>query len=578
MNFRLPFILILCLTALNYKIQAQQLPLTLPGQDTGTTLQQSQYTFDLGKQDFTALMKESKLNQSVDPDEYPVDSGDQFAIKIDSKGPGIKLFQAIVTPDGYVFLPQAKSIFVKHLLLKDARKKIIQELKRNFPSAQIEVFLAQLHYVNVRFVSPLTKSWETQFTSNKQLTSAVDFFLQKLLETEQKNQLQKNQSKLPDAHEQYYFSPQNLDSLYHYPHSKPDLRHVQLIRRGKIRTIDFLKYKNVSQNTEHIYLVQDDIIKIPAYNEGYHNITIQGAVAGNFRFPYLPGDRLIDAIHFAGGLVGGADLNRILVYHYGEAGDTLRISRLHLPADSSYLLEPQDYILAQFKKRTFAKGRVKVLGQVRYPGDFPIVDNGVRLTQIIRQAGGFTSKASLKDARIYRTKFYKGEPNLGVFLTIKPQDMDINLLSYIGVRSREDVRILATDLNKLYNDHDQSQDVLLRDGDLLYIPQPVGIVFISGAVAQPGTYPYHKNWHYQDYIKAAGGYTNLAREGSTRIIRSGSAVWLESDDELPIYAGDMVFVPESTEVRWQTVIKDLAVVLGQVATVAYMITLISRGK
>lgn len=559
-------------------INAQQLPLSLPGQNNGSALQQSQYTFDLGKQDFTSLLKENKLNQSVDPELYRVGSGDQFAVKIDSKGPGVKLFQAVVTPDGFVLLPEAKSIKVKYLTLKTAKEKIKKELQRKFPHAEIEVFLAQLHYVNIRFVSPLMDDWETQFTSNVRLLTAVDFFLQKLQETSEKKALQKNQNSLARNDNGTFFYPEKLDSLSKRQITKPDLRHVQLIRRGNRRTIDLLKYKLKGTSRKNAYLFQEDIIVIPAYHRSHNSITVQGAVAHAFNFQYKSGDRLIDAIRFAGGLVGGADLSRILVFHYGEAGDTVRVSYLNFPADSSYLLMPQDHILAQYKRRMFSKGKVSVLGQVRYPGSFPIADNDVHISQIIRQAGGFTSKASLKDARIYRTKFYKGEPNLGVYLTFKPQYMDINLLSYIGVRSREDIRLLAVDLEKLYKGGDKSQDLLLRDGDLVYIPQPVGIVFLSGGVARPGSYPFHKGWHYADYVKAAGGYTNLAHESSTRIIRAGTAVWMEKDDQLPIYAGDMIFVPESTEIRWQVVLKDVAITLGQLATVAYMITRISNGK
>ncbi|HED10377.1 MAG TPA: hypothetical protein ENJ10_06790, partial [Caldithrix abyssi] len=65
-------------------------------------MKSSQYTFELGQQDFSSLLKSDKLNLGIDPATYHIGSGDQFALKIDSRGPGIKLYQAIVTPDGFV--------------------------------------------------------------------------------------------------------------------------------------------------------------------------------------------------------------------------------------------------------------------------------------------------------------------------------------------------------------------------------------------------------------------------------------------------------------------------------------------
>lgn len=556
---------------------AQQNPLQQQNPNTGSlqqspyTMQQSPYTFDMSTQDFTSLLKENKLNQGIDPQSYLVDSGDQFAIKIDYRGPGVKIFQAIVTPDGFVFLPQGQSILVKDISLSVAKEKIKKELSRKFPDAEIEVFLAQLHYINVRFLSPLTNGFENEFTSNTRLAFAVDFFVQRLLGLKKHTSVHPTPRPQTTPNSEFYFLPKNLDDLNLIPRPQPSLRRIQLIRDGKKQVIDLLKFEQTAQNDINPYLMQEDMIVVPAYYSTHGSVTIQGAVAKEFNFEYLSGDRLIDAVQYAGGLVSGANKSRILVYHYGLSTDSVRVSRLSLPADTAYLLQPEDHILAQFKQQAFDKGQVQIIGEVRFPGSFPIADNDIHLSQLIQQAGGLTAKASLKDARIFRTKFFKGEPNLGIYSGSQLDLLDINILSYLGVRSREEIRLVATDLEKLYKEKDQTQDVLLRDGDLLYIPKPLGIVYLSGAVARPGTYPFHKDWNYADYIEAAGGFTNLAHEGSTRIIRGGTGVWMENEDDLPIFAGDMVFVPETPEQRWQTIMKDIAITLGQLATVAFII-------
>ncbi len=556
---------------------AQQLP--IPTQDTGTGLMQpSQYSFALGQQDFSSLIKDNKLNMSVDPERYLVDSGDQFAVKIDSRGPGLKLYQAIVTPDGYVLLPDAPSIMVKGLTLAKAKKIINFKLRKNFPSARVEVFLAQLHYVSVSYVSPLLNAGVNQFASNSRVSTAVDYFIQLWQEQRRTRNIQKQQKDISAQSSTDYFSPHTLDSLDTGPTIQPSLRQVQLIRKGHTYSIDLLKFRQGDKNVRNRYLMQEDILRIPAYNPAHGSVTVQGAVAHTYSFEYLKDDRLKDALSFAGGPIPGADLSNIMVYHYGEAGDSLAVSNLVLPKDSSFVLQAEDYITVRFKPRNFAKGTIKIIGEVKYPGEYPIVDNGVSVSEMLKQAGGFNAKASLSDARIYRTKFFKDDKNLNVYLSMRPEYMDVNILSYVGVRAREEVRQVAYDFNTMTPAGGSVKKLLLRDGDIIYVPQAIGIVYLSGAVARPGAYPYRKDFKAEDYIKQAGGYTNLARTGATRIIRKDTGTWMENDEDIAVHPGDMVFVPESVQVRWQTLMKDIAITLGQLATVALIVTRIYSGK
>ncbi len=555
---------------------AQQLPLPLP--EVGSSdMRSSQYTFELGRQDFSSLIKSDDLNLGIDPLTYQVDAGDQFAVKIDARGPGIKLYQAVVTPDGYVFLPEAPSIYIRGETAAAARKRIIRVLKENFPDAQVEVFLVKLHNINVMFVSPLIISNEMQFPSNTRLFAATSYFLQKWEESRQANIIKREQNSWENPNDSRYFVPENLDSMYNAPKYYPSLRRVEVIRDGNRVTYDLLKYRHSGDMRINTYLRQEDIIVIPAFNPDHGSIRINGAVAKEFKFEYKSGDRLTDAIGFAGGLLKGADSSRILVYRYEKESGNVGVSRLTLPADSSFRLEADDEIFVGYLPRKYTPGRVRVIGEVEYPGEYPIADNGVTVSSLIDQAGGFTPRASLRDARIYRTKFYKGEKNLGVFLRLRPQYMDVNLLSYIGIRAREEVREVAYDFTDINNKKDQN-DVLLRDGDIVYIPQPVGIVYLSGAVARPGSYPYREGWSFEQYVAEAGGYTSLARSRSTRVIRGGTGNWVEAEEELPLYPGDMVFVPETSEVQWQVLMKDIAITLGQLATVALIITRIYSGN
>ncbi len=64
--------------------------------------------------------------------QYYVDAGDVFILKIDVKGPSFKLFNSVVTPDGYLVLPEAPSIQIKDLILKGGQRKNFNKSKEKF--------------------------------------------------------------------------------------------------------------------------------------------------------------------------------------------------------------------------------------------------------------------------------------------------------------------------------------------------------------------------------------------------------------------------------------------------------------
>jgi len=85
------------------------------------------------------------LTGSVNENEYIVDSGDIFLLKIDVPGPSLNVYQSTITPDGYVFIPNESALYVKNLTLKVAKERMQQRLQKANQNALIEVFLFQLH-------------------------------------------------------------------------------------------------------------------------------------------------------------------------------------------------------------------------------------------------------------------------------------------------------------------------------------------------------------------------------------------------------------------------------------------------
>ena len=83
----------------------------------------------------------SNLYYSVDENEYVVDSGDEFIVRIDIPGPEIMTFNVKISSDGYFLIPDAPGLYLRGLKLIDAKKVVNRHLKRFYPNAEIESYL-----------------------------------------------------------------------------------------------------------------------------------------------------------------------------------------------------------------------------------------------------------------------------------------------------------------------------------------------------------------------------------------------------------------------------------------------------
>jgi hypothetical protein len=152
--------------------------------------------------------------------------------------------------------------------------------------------------------------------------------------------------------------------------------------------------------------------------------------------------------------------------------------------------------------------------------------------------------------------------------------MTVEEASYYRLRTRENRFIVTVDFNKLFIDQDLKSDVLLFDKDLIVVPERTMTVFVSGGVVSPGNITFRQDWTYEDYIDAAGGFTDRARESWINIIDSRTGKWVDVDDDNQVKEGDIIFIPERNRIDWySSFLQGLAVVAQVSAVVLVVVTL-----
>jgi polysaccharide export outer membrane protein len=161
--------------------------------------------------------------------------------------------------------------------------------------------------------------------------------------------------------------------------------------------------------------------------------------------------------------------------------------------------------------------KIVIAGQVSAPAAYQF-SGEMTLFEALTRAGSLTSQAA-EEAIIHRT-------------TLDPE----------GAPQEETLHV---DLYELLNGQSLENNLVLRDGDMIVIPEAEPI-FITGFVQSPGQYPVRRNMTVLQALSMAGGLTD---RGSTRGIRiqrvvDGKKVEIEVKDMNTdlVLAGDTITV------------------------------------
>jgi protein involved in polysaccharide export with SLBB domain len=199
-------------------------------------------------------------------------------------------------------------------------------------------------------------------------------------------------------------------------------------------------------------------------------------------------------------------------------------------------LKPYDNLLILRQPDWALQRTVAVTGEVRFPGHYALRTKSERLSDVIARAGGLTKEA-------YPQGVYFQRPQSG----------------RIGI-----------DLAEVLKDPKDRDDMLLGDGDSIYVPRYNGVVTVKGAVNSPLAVAYVPGENVDFYIRAAGGATTKADVGRAYVTQPNGKVesairhhfW--PDFRPKPEAGGVVSVPEKEG--------DSSNLLSQASTMASILT------
>ena len=298
-----------------------------------------------------------------------------------------------------------------------------------------------------------------------------------------------------------------------------------------------------------VALQNEDVLFIPTQEElrKERYFTITGEVMSPGQYEFADNTTIEDLIVQAGGLRDGANLSRVDVSRrindpYSKA-KTREIAKtftfelkdgLVIDKDKSFVLQPYDVVHVRRSPSYVMPRNITITGEVNYEGAFTLENKNMRLSDAIKMAGGITDVAYLKGARLVRQlndeERVRQRATLNALREILTEKRDSISVGDLELGSSYTVGI---DLTKALESPGSDVDIILREGDRIYVPEYNPIVKISGDVMFPNTVFFEKGKSYKKYVAQAGGFGNRANKSKSFIVYQNGTVGLVKQGAKP---------------------------------------------
>ena len=321
-------------------------------------------------------------------------------------------------------------------------------------------------------------------------------------------------------------------------------------------------------------LKSNDVLFIPTRSDAMteRTITIHGEVYAPGIYKYADNETLEDFVLQAGGLTDKAsvvkvDVSRRMRNPHALTTDSI-VARTYsfalkdgfvIDGEPGFVLMPYDEVYVRRSPGFSQQKNVTVEGEVIFSGVYTLSIKNQRLSDIIREAGGLNDLAYAKGARLER-RFTSEERKMAEATLRKArEEAQNNLQAQIAKTGNANLANLdmseqlkkyeigdyypvGIELDKAMKNPGGSEDIVLREGDRIIVPQYDATVKINGEVMYPNTVGYIKGKSAKYYIDQAGGFNTTARKKHAYIVYMNGTVAKVSHNAKP-KPGCQIVVP-----------------------------------
>lgn len=309
----------------------------------------------------------------------------------------------------------------------------------------------------------------------------------------------------------------------------------------------------MSGKVADIPLKENDVLFIPTRQDKLieRTITIRGEVQYPGTYKYADNETIEDFVLQAGGLTDKASTVNVNVSRRVSDAkalqpDSLIAQTFTLSLKDGFVIDgTPGFVLMPFDEVSIRKSpayneleNVSIEGEVMFAGAYTLTKRNTRISDLFYKAGGATNQAYIKGARLIRRANSTEKARMEAVLKMQREQQQKNLLQLAassnsgnlqqaaeGAKNAElekfnvpDEYPVGIDLAAALKNPGCDDDIVLREGDRLVVPQYTGTVKINGAVMYANTVAYEKGKRASYYIDQAGGFASDAIKSKSYII------------------------------------------------------------
>ena len=366
----------------------------------------------------------------------------------------------------------------------------------------------------------------------------------------------------------------------------------------------------MSGKVADIPLKENDVLFIPTRQDKMieRTITIRGEVNYPGTYKYADNETIEDFVLQAGGLTDRASVVKVNVSRRVNnpkalCPDSIIAKSFELSLKDGFVIDgtpgftlmPFDEVFVRKNPSYTEQQNVSIEGEVMFKGTYTMTKRPSRLSDLYHMAGGATDHAYIKGARLLR-RTNQAERELMFTIYKKERENQQKNLLQLAASSNNGSAIqqsaesaknaelekfnipdeypVGIDLKEALKNPGGDEDLVLREGDRLIVPQYDGTVKINGAVMFANTVPYVKGKRASYYIDEAGGFASDAVKSKAYVIYMNGKVAKVSHGAR-IYPGCEIVVPSKLK-RKMSVAETMSLgssmssIAAMIATIANM--------
>jgi protein involved in polysaccharide export with SLBB domain len=313
-----------------------------------------------------------------------------------------------------------------------------------------------------------------------------------------------------------------------------------------------------------------------------HTVMIAGAVRNPGKYPRNENMSVADLVVLAGGIkedatTKGWEISRI---DSSDLSTYSRVYKIDMPEEywndrgiAKFLLEDFDFVFVPANPRYSSQKFVQVGGYVLYPGLYSITNEGERLADIIKRAGGLRPGAYLEGSKFVRKSIdVTWNPTEGTEAAVASATLFDSLKLKKKTNEPASAGWIPLDFKKALDDPSSRDNIAIEEGDSIYVAYLEDLVYVKGEVFVPSPAVYKRGEGVDYYIKQAGGFKEEADGSKVVVFLPGGKKWESGWFILPnpeILPGSLIYVPKKIEkedktlpilTAWATVMASLAAI------------------